>query len=283
MHIVFLEGSRIIFCYERRDMACSDEDLTVGGLTLVRGEPFDTWKIVYDGSGSDLPDGRVLVTPRKDRPAGWDRRSPVQMEIEFRRMADPYYFRRGDSGHFEQIGSASGWITVDGARREFSGFGLRDKSWGARPWTDSSQGVKKETNRLGTGAAEGLFNMWITSVVGKDLAFAMTATRDPHGGLHSSGFLYRDGAYHPVTKLEVESEFEEGTVFHTANRFRAEFEGGHRLSGRGTTLSLGPSKVAQPGGATLVNSGMTRFELDTGDIGLGSSEYWFAVQRGRTD
>jgi hypothetical protein len=36
MHIVFLEGSRIIFCYDRRDLSRSDENLSVGGLTLAR-------------------------------------------------------------------------------------------------------------------------------------------------------------------------------------------------------------------------------------------------------
>lgn len=282
MQIVFLKGSRIIFCHERRDMAKADENLTVGGLTLERGEPFDTWTIRFDGSGADLPEGRLLVTPRRDRPQGWERRVPLAIEIEFRRLADPYYMWREPSrGHFEQVGSASGWISVDGTRRGFTGFGLRDKSWGPRPWTDTSKGVKKERTRLATGAAEGLFNMWITSVVGPHLAFAMTATQDPSGELNSSGFLYRDGAYHSVKSLEIESEFEEGTVFHTSNAFRAEFEDGYALSGKGTILNVGPSKIAQPAGATLVNSGMTRFDLDTGDTGLGSSEYWIAVKRNR--
>jgi hypothetical protein len=170
-------------------------------------------------------------------------------------------------------------MTLDGRRRELSGFGLRDKSWGPRPWTDTSKGMQHESTRLATGAAEGLFNVWITSVIGPHLGFALLATRQPDGELTAAGFLTRDGENHAIRSLDVESEFEPGTVFHTANAFRAEFEHGHTLSGRGTVLSLGPSKVRQPGGATLVNSGMTRFELDTGEVGLGSSEYWISVTR----
>lgn len=280
MHIVFLEGRRIVFCYDRRDMSRDDENLTVGGLTLERGEPFDSWTILYDGVGSDLDDGRILTTPKRDRPAGWHQPGKVNMRIQFDRLADPHYMiRTGDRAHFEQIGSASGWIVVDGQRREFNGFGLRDKSWGPRPWTDTSKGTKNKATRLASGAAEGLFNMWLTSVVGPDLAFALTATQNPEGGLRTMGFLYKDGGYHALTSLEVSSTFEEGTVFHTGNRFHATFEDGNELSGRGTVLSLGPSKIPQPGGATLVNSGMTRFELDTGEVGMGSSEYWIAVKR----
>ena len=45
------------------------------------------------------------------------------------------------------------------------------------------------------------------------------------------------------------------------------------------SLNLGPSKVAQPGGATLMNSGMNRLLLDNSEEDLGSSEWWFAVKR----
>lgn len=280
MHILFLGGSRIIFCYERRDMGRDDQDLAVGGLTLERGEPFENWTIRFDGTGADLDDGRILVTPRRDRPADWEKRAAVKMEIDFRRLADPYYMlREPNRCHFEQVGSAAGWIDVDGFRRELNGFGLRDKSWGPRPWTDTSEGTKKETTLLATGPAEGLFNLWITAVAGPHLGFALQLTQDPDGGLRSRGFLFQDGAYHAAERVEMESDFEPGTVFHVANTFHAEFEGGRQLAGKGTVLGLGPSKIPQPGGATLVNSGMTRFELDTGDTAVGSSEYWIAVKR----
>jgi hypothetical protein len=37
-------------------------------------------------------------------------------------------------GHYEQLVSATGEITVDGDRTVIDGFGLRDHSWGPRHW-----------------------------------------------------------------------------------------------------------------------------------------------------
>lgn len=281
MHIVFLEGKRIIFCYERRDFSPADTDLTVGGLTLVPGEPFDEWTILYDGEGSDLPDGRILTTPRKDRPAGWDVRNGVKMQVNFKRAGDPLYMYRTESrAHFEQVGTVTGHIEVDGQRRELNGFSLRDKSWGPRPWTDTSKGAASgETVELAEGAAAGLFTMWITSVVNENLAFTLTMFKSPSGEPGSVGFLFKDGEYHLTREVEIDTDFEEGTVFHVGNRLRATFENGHTLEATGTVLALGPSKIPMPGGATLVNSAKTRYQLSTGETGLGSAEYWIAVQR----
>lgn len=280
MHIVFLEGRHIVFCYDRKDMPPGDENLRVGALSLERLEPFKHWKLAFQGQGQDLPDGRVLITPKRDRPEGWLKMVDVQMEIDFRAAHDPIYMfsEAGERGHFEQPGICDGFITVNGERRPFSGFGLRDKSWGPRTWTASSGGDKSPVS-LAEGAASGLFVMWITSVINERLAFAITFTKTPDGDVRGGGFLFKDGAYHQMLSGSVDSEFESGTVVHRKNRFAATFENGHSISGTGEILNLGPSKIPMPAGATLVNSGMTRFQLDTGESGLGSSEYWFSVNR----
>jgi hypothetical protein len=280
MHIVFLEGRHIVFCYEREDMASADEPLTVGGLTLERVEPFKAWKIVFDGKGQDLDDGRILITPKRDRPEGWLKLADVAMEIDFQAVTEPVYMfsEPGARGHFEQPGVCRGFITVNGERREFSGLGLRDKSWGPRPWRDTKKDAKA-AKPFASGAASGLFNMWITSVMSEDLAFALTFSHLPDGAVGAAGFLFKDGAYHQMLSGSIASEFEEGSLVHKSNRFTAEFENGHAISGTGEIINLGPSKIPMPQGATLVNSGVTRFTLDTGETGLGSSEYWFSVTR----
>lgn len=280
MHIVYLEGRHVVFCYDRKDMPAGDEDLTVGGLSLERAEPFQRWKIAFDGKGQDLDDGRILITPKRDRPEGWLKLADVQMEIDFKAVHDPVYMfgEVGERGHFEQPGVCEGFITVDGERRPFSGLGLRDKSWGPRPWTDTKKG-QKSVQPLAEGAAAGLFNIWITSVMSEDLAFALTFTQTSDGGIRGAGFLFKDGAYHQMLSGSIDSKFEDGGLVHQANRFTATFENGHVISGTGEIINLGPSKIPMPGGATLVNSGLTRFQFDTGESGLGSSEYWFAVKR----
>ena len=281
MHIVFLEGRRIVFCYDRKDMPHGDEDMRVGALSLDRVDPFKRWNIAFDGQGQNLADGAILITPKRDRPDGWLKLADVQMEIDFSAVSDPIYMfsAAGRHGHFEQPGRCAGHITVDGQRRPFSGFGLRDKSWGPRPWTaPGTSAADKPPVELASGAASGLFNMWITSVLNENLAFALTFSK-ALDGVYGGGFLYKDGAYHQMLSGSVDSDFEDGGLVHRRNRITATFENGHTLSGVGEILSLGPSKIPMPGGATLVNSGMTRFTLDSGETGLGSSEYWFSVKR----
>lgn len=112
-----------------------------------------------------------------------------------------------------------------------------------------------------------------------NLAFALTYTQTPDGGVRGAGFLYKNGAYHQMLSGRIDSEFEEGSLVHKQNRFEAKFENGHAISGKGEIINLGPSKIAMPHGATLVNSGLTKFQLDTGETGLGSSEYWISVKR----
>ncbi len=282
MHIVFLEGRHIVFCYDRKDMPRGDEDMRVGALSLDRVDPFKRWKIGFDGQGQDLADGRILITPKRDRPEGWLQLADVDMEIDFAALCDPLYMfsAGGRHGHFEQPGRCSGHITVGGQRRSFSGFGLRDKSWGPRPWTAPGKGsVDKPPVELAGGAASGLFTMWITSVLNENLAFALTVSKGADGNVYGGGFLYKDGAYHQMLSASVDSDFEDGSLVHRRNRIAATFENGHSIKGVGEILSLGPSKIPMPGGATLVNSGMTRFTLDSGESGLGSSEYWFSVKR----
>lgn len=282
MHIVYLEGRRIVFCYEREDMPKGDEELKVGGLSLDRTEPFKKWKVMFDGKGQDLEDGRVLITPKKDRPEGWLQYADVQMDIDFDATHDPLYMlgEHKDRGHFEQPGVCKGHITVNGERREFSGFGLRDKSWGPRPWTDPNKTSDKPAPLLGSGAASGLFTQWLTAIVNENLGFAMTINRRADGHIHCAGFLYKDGGYHQMEWGEVENIFEnEDSLIHTGNRFHAKFENGYELKATGEVINLGPSKIPMPGGATLVNSGLTRFTLDSGETALGSSEYWISVTR----
>lgn len=279
MHIVFLENGRIVFCYEREDMDRDDTELRTGALSLERGQPFQDWKLKFDGKGQDLEDGRILVTPKKDRPEGWLKLGKVDMDIHFDCVADPHYMfdeaSAGSRGHFEQLTAFNGHITVDGERREVKGHGIRDKSWGPRPWTNPT---KKKENKAKAPTVN-LFTQWITAAISPDLAFAMTFFRGSDGSPRTSGFIYKDGKYHQMLSGSVESDFEDDGLIHKANRFTATFENGYTLKGEGEIINMGPSKVPMPGGATLVNSGLTRFTLDSGETGLGSSEYWTSVTR----
>jgi hypothetical protein len=280
VHILYLPGSRLGFGYDRKPHVAGADDLTVSGTSLHCDAPFRRWRIELEGSCQDCPDGRILVTPRKERPDGWCRESPARLSLEYDCFGTPYYSGHGEHGHFEQAGRVRGTLAVGGSEFTLDGYGLRDKSWGPRPWTDQSAGQRVgPRDSLGEGRGWRVFSCWLTSVIDEELAFAISAAQTSDGGIRTQGFVSRSGVNHQITGMKIENAYEGDTLFHAQNRFEASFEDGSTLSGRGEILNPGPTKIAMPSGATIVNAAMTRFELASGEVGFGISEYWSSVRR----
>ena len=139
VHVLYLEGSRIGFGYAREAHAQDETRVAVAGTQLPMGAPFEDWRIEFEGEIQDCPDGRVLVTPRKERPADGCRAGRAALSLEFDCTAPPFYTDRpGAGGHFEQPGRVRGRFAAGDRSWDFQGFGLRDKSWGPRPWTNQT-------------------------------------------------------------------------------------------------------------------------------------------------
>lgn len=275
LHVVYLGGDRVAFTHSRKDFSQGAQQvLEVGALALMREEPFRRWTIAYHGEAQDVADDRILITPRKDRPQGWFKPAQLDMNVRFDATADPFYFWRGESGHFEQTGRATGTIAVGGAKWQIDGWGLRDKSWGPRTWKPSSigSGEKKRSSE------PALFNVWLAATFGADLAFALTGMRDAGGTIRGEGFLQRGGKYHRLSNGVVESEFHPNSLLHKATRFTGSLDDGSRISMDGNVLTVAPTKIAMPGGATLVNEGLARYRFEGRD-GVGIAEYWISVKR----
>ncbi len=145
------------------------EALTIGRLTFRMIEPLRTWRVVVEGR-----DG---------------------LDLTFTAINDAFDFADGPAGpalltgvadrHFEQTGRVTGTVRVGGKTTQIDGYGQRDKSWGPRDW----------------GALEG-WN-WIPVLFDDDLAFC--TTRVTVGGTtHVGGYIWHDGANHPIAKLRVQ-------------------------------------------------------------------------------
>ena len=81
-------------------------------------------------------------------------------------------------GHYEQLVSATGRITVDGTAWHVDGFGLRDHSWGPRYWQAP------------------WYYRWLTANFGPDFGFMLSriARRDSDGT--RGGFVWDGQAMH---------------------------------------------------------------------------------------
>ena len=287
LHILYLAGQRIGFAYQREDHDAKQRRPAVGATSLSMAEPFGAWRIEFDGELLDCPDGRVLVTPRKERAPGWSTTSSARLSLDFGGLPEPSYAdREGDGGHFEQFGTARGELRIGEQTFPIEGLGLRDKSWGPRPWTNQTGADDRDEapdSPFGQGPGWRVYGSWLTAAFSPDLAFAVGASPAPGGGLSAQGFLMKDGANHALTGFELACSYQGTTLFQDRCRFVAHFEDGTTLSARGEALNHGPSKIPHPVGATVVNAAMTRFTLDTGEQALGITEYHSSVRRVSAD
>jgi hypothetical protein len=282
LHVVYLGGDRVAFTYARRDIGqdlhAYDHDLTVGGLELVCVVPFANWEIRYHGPAQDIPDAAILLTRRKARPPGWYREAELDMAVDFNALAEPHYAASGERGHFEQTGRVRGRITLvrDGRRDAYTvdGYGVRDKSWGPRDW-DAGAGTAREGPPQNTGPAP--FVNWFSMNFGPALALGGSCFRHRDGALRGAGWIQRDGVTEDLLDVVMESEYRPGSIWHTAVRLTGRSASGDPVAVEGRILTICPTKIPAPGGATFVNEGLAEFRAG-GLTGYGISEHWHAVR-----
>ena len=285
LHAVYLGGDRVAFTYGRRDIGADlsayDGDLAAGQLRLSCVEPFQHWRVGYDGPAQDIADAAVLLERSKLRPEGWYRPAELSMDIDFRGISTPHYAMGagdGPRGHFEQTGSASGEIRIGEESFTINGFGVRDKSWGPRDWGAGSGGAGKSAGPApSTPASPVPFVNWFSMNFGADLALGGSCGLAADGSMRGAGWLYRDGVTQDLVEVSIESDYLSGSILHRAVRLRATAADGETLAIEGEVLTVCPTKIPMPGGATFVNEGLVRFHC-AGMTGYGISEHWHAVR-----
>jgi hypothetical protein len=274
LHVVFLGGRRVAFCYDRRDLGAGDHDLEVGGLSLERVDPFRSWRVRYHGRAQDIEDAAVLATRRRHRPEGWYTPAELKMEAEFTALAAPHYDPLGQQGHFEQTGRVTGHIILDRETWEFDGLGVRDKSWGARSWTLPLWAADPVGARA---AGPSPLVIWCSGNFGPDLALGCCLVDDHGDGLQLlGGWLQEEGRTKQLRSATVDSAYRQDSLLHSGLGLEAVCFDGTRFEVAGEVLTVCPTKIPVPGGATFVNEGLTRYTL--GDrTGYGIAEYWHLV------
>jgi len=89
--------------------------------------------------------------------------------------------------HFEQSGRVTGWTHFGGEgaeRHQIDALGQRDKSWGVRDW-EHLEGWN-----------------WLAGQCGPDWSFNVMQTIEA-GELLDNGFVFRDGAHHPIERARI--------------------------------------------------------------------------------
>ena len=278
---IYLGGHRVAFVYAREQLPEPYDTLKAGGMEFERREPFKTWGVRYDGPAQDIADDRILVTRRKERPEGWFKPAQVRMDVTFKALNDPYYTANdGTRGHFEQAGHATGTIQVGDDKWDVDAYGVRDKSWGPRTWAPGNRRPEQAT--AGQQAEESSeprpFIIWFSGNIGADMAFGGAVGRRD-GEMRGQGWLFRDGENLALNDVVITSEYEPDSILHKSLVLQGVDEEGvsHRFNGGLVTVT--PTKIAMPSGATFVNEGLARFEREDGAVGYGIAEYWHTIAK----
>ena len=281
LHAVYLGGDRVAFTYGRRtidaDLSRYDGDLTVGGLRLECVEPFGLWRVGYSGPAQDIADAAILLERSKLRPEGWYRDATLEMTVEFRALTEPHYAATGSRGHFEQTGEVRGEIAIGGRATRVSGYGVRDKSWGPRDWGAAAPAQSSSASTKPSGPSP--FVNWFSMNFGPDLALGGSCGRAADGAMRGAGWIHHDALTEDLHDVVIQSEYNHGSILHTAIRLTGRAANGRKVEVDGRVLTVCPTKIPMPGGATFVNEGLAEFRCG-GLTGYGISEHWHRVTGG---
>ncbi|MDH3644140.1 MAG: hypothetical protein OES38_18690 [Gammaproteobacteria bacterium] len=288
LHVVYLGGDRVAFTYGRRaieaDLAQYSADLQAGDLRLVCDAPFERWQICYDGPAQDIADAAILLERRKARPEGWFDPADLSMNIEFAALTEPHYAAMaaaggnspGKRGHFEQSGRFSGSIKLGEETWQVAGYGVRDKSWGPRDWGASTQtsGIDRPAT---TDDGPAPFVNWFSMNFGPDIALGGACGRAADGEMRGQGWYQEDGTSTELNNVHITTQYKADSIWHTNVHLTAETGHGKPLDIHGRVLTVCPTKIAMPGGATFVNEGLAEFTMAE-RTGYGIAEHWHAIK-----
>ena len=286
LHAVYLGGDRVAFTYGRReigtDLSEYDGGLAVGGLALDCVAPFEHWRVRYDGPAQDIGDAAILLERSKLRPEGWFKPETLTMSVDFKALSAPHYTPHApgaptDRGHFEQTGRVTGEIAIGGVSRQVAGYGVRDKSWGPRDWGASGSRNDGGGTTMQPTSGPAPFVNWFSMNFGPDLALGGAAGRHADGEIRGAGWIHRDGVTEDLLDVHITSKYKPGTILHTDVRLTARSASGRAITVEGKVLTVCPTKIPMPGGATFVNEGLARFEAE-GRTGFGIAEHWHMVK-----
>jgi hypothetical protein len=254
--IVWNPDGSALFNYNKPEISHNDA-WDAGGLSIEVVEPAEKIRTVYNGEALYMTDPRAMGDPGtafKENPT-----RPLKIDLMHTGVG-PLYGHVGKAGdgnefarsHTEQHMSVQGTLQLgDDTAVEFSGWGLRDHSWGPRYWQATPS------------------YRWITGNFGDDLGMIIrTNGRGEGGGLFHEGDQLRR-----IARSTLTTEYEPGTQYHKSLRAELEMEdgGNHVIEGR--VMGYIPLRNRRSGTNTHVGEGMTEYTLDGERVGYGLSEY----------
>jgi hypothetical protein len=221
--------------------------VAAGALTFTCDVPFEQWSVAVDGEAR-------LWARAEDLGEHPDAHQKVQVSgaLRFSAWVPPFHFESGLTSavagrHYEQPGSISGELVVNGERLTIDGAGLRDHSWGVRDW----QGVPHWR--------------WMGMLVDRDHFLLVNNVGLESGAEVVGGCLMLGGELSPIVTGRTEGS-QRDFVAHATDEL------GRTATLRGAAISVAPLRQRRGERLTTVSEGLTRLEW-LGHESFGISEW----------
>ena len=254
--IVWNPDGSAYFNYAKPNISHNDA-WDAGGLSIEIIKPAEQVRTRYAGKALFMENPLDMQDPGKAFKS--NPRQNLVIDLEHTAVG-PLYGHVGEPGdgnefarsHTEQHMRVSGQLTLEyGAPVAFSGWGLRDHSWGPRFWQATPS------------------YRWLTGNFGDDLGMIVTTNGDGVGrGLFQTG-----DALLRIESAKIQTEYRPGTQFHHRLSVDCALEDGTERQITGRVMGYIPLRNRRGGQNTHVGEGMTEYTLDDGRVGYGLSEY----------
>jgi hypothetical protein len=253
--IVWNPTGTALFSYSKPAISHND-GWDAGGLKIDVLVPAEKVRTTYAGEVLFLDDPLQMQDPGKAF-----KNNPKQtLKIDLVHDAvGPLYGHVGEPGdgnefaraHTEQHMRVSGSIQIGDDLAAFSGWGLRDHSWGPRYWQAARS------------------YRWLTGNFGDDLGMVITTDGNGEG----RGVLQRGDELVRIERATLKADYAPGTQYHRSLRvdLRTEDGAAHVLEGR--VMGYIPLRNRRAGAQTHVGEGMTEYVLNGERKGYGLSEF----------
>jgi hypothetical protein len=241
-----------------------DTVLEVGEVRYEMLEPMRSWRLTFDGTAPDRACTRGSISDHDAR---------IRLDLQFDSLT-PAIGTDGltsggrssgksadaagttGKGHFEQAGTWTGWLEIDGQRFTWHGaLGNRDGSWGPRHWGGPTMW------------------RWFSINIDRDLHFGGIRLGTDHGDLHR-GWVYDSGRTTSIAEWRVRTELAGDDITQKVVQLSVVDKQEKEYVLTGEVLRV--ADIGRTSG-TLINEGLTRWTYRFGEgasrTGTGIAEY----------
>lgn len=259
--VVYLPGGAAAIRFDRAPITSNDA-FDAAGLRFDVVEPLQTMQVSFDGTAYLLPQGTDLADPK--RAFTTSPQVPVSLGLRYESLIPVYGLGEGSGiqgaedaiavGHYQGPCRVSGWVELDGERREVNGLGYRDHSWGPRKWLGPS------------------YWRWLSCLADDKNGFVAWSQKIGDERSPGNGMVLRDGVRELVTKVDVTSEYGPAPHYPTSMTVRMQTDSGEVVTATGEVFHNVPLRHRRGDEIARLTEVLVRFDFN-GTTGYGISEY----------